>query len=406
MKKFILFLQCLLLLVALPSWILAQDNSNYISRLDSLVQAKYDEGKFNGSILVKRGDEIIYKKAMGWANFEAKETLKLTTPTRLASVTKSLTAVCVLKLVEEGKINLDEDINTYIPEIQKTGITIHHLLSHTSGIAFINHPRHYKKITKITLSEGVKRTSNEHVLKYFEREQPVSEFRPGEEWAYRNVGFSILASLIERVSEISYGDYLKQNIFDPLGMENSYLFIPAIYQNNDSLPRAISYKFNKKIASSLGPYWYDSEGKLRISDAIYGDKNVYSTVEDMEKFNTAFLNGNIISSKYVNLALTPVELNSGEINKDKFGYGFQIKEKENENTIFMHTGGMIYYGAMNMMVDKKYQIILLINALGAYYELVNGCYDILENKPLKPPKRSRKDKRKAKIFNEQYRIDY
>jgi len=371
------------------------------------VKAKYDQGMFNGSILVKRGDEIIYKKAMGWANFEAGDTLKLTTPTRLASVTKSLTAVCVLKLVEEGKIDLHEDIHTYLPEIPKTGITAHHLLSHTSGIPFVNklNKGHMGEIWGLAKSEGVNRYSNKHMLLYFERDKPKTDFKPGEQWVYRNIGFSILASLIERVSQISYGDYLKQNIFDPLGMENSFLFIPAINQK-DNVPRAFSYNFDKKVERGFAYYGYDLQGKIFVSNVIYGDRSVYSTVEDMEKFNTAFLSGNIITSKYVELALTPVKLNSGEINKKNYGYGFEIEKSENGEVVVRHSGAIIYYGAMNMMVDKKYQIILLISARGAFMELVNGCYDILEHKPLTVRKRSKKDEKKAKLFNEHYRIDY
>ena len=404
MKKTILLRNCFLLFVVLPASALAQDNSMYISRIDSLVQAKYNEGMFNGSILVKKGNEIIYKKALGWADYEAKDTLKLTTPTRLASVTKSLTAVSILKLVEEGKIDLHEDIHTYLPEIPKMGITTHHLLSHTSGIRYVKH--YSTKLFKVVKSDGDKtRYLNRHVLSFLGGDDFQLNLEPGATYSYSNIGYQVLGSLIERVSQISYGEYLKQNIFDPLGMINSFLFIPATYEK-DNIQRAYSYKFGKKIDKQLSYYSYDKKGKMVFANTIYGDKHVYSTVEDMEKFNTAFIKGEIISPKYLELATTPVKLNSGDRNKKGYGYGFKMEKSENQQNVIRHTGSIAYFETMNMMIDQKYQIILLQSIQGAYWELVNGCHDILENKNLTAVEPSKKNIKATKIFNESYKIDY
>ncbi|MBL4755935.1 MAG: beta-lactamase family protein [Flavobacteriales bacterium] len=393
--------------LALASVAYSQKNAIDSLRIDSLVKAKYDQGLFNGSILVKSGDQIIYKNALGWANFETKDTLKLSTPTRLASITKSLTAVCVLKLIEEGKIDLNEDIHTYLPEIEKTGITIHHLLSHTSGIVYVNgHRKHLARIIEIAKLEGENRHSNKHVLMFFDKYHPKARSKPGAKSFYSNIGYSILASLIERVSQTDYGTYLKQNIFDPLNMEHSSFFFPAINQK-DNIQGAFSYKFGEEVDKRYAYYDYDEDGKIMYANAIYGDKHVYSTVEDMEKFNTALLDGKLISNKYLDLAMTLVKLNSGKINNEHYGYGFMINGSKSQNRQIYHTGGIAYFSTMNMMhSNKKYQIILLQNARGALKELIDGCYAILEGKSLPVMKQSKKMKKAAMIFNEKYKIEY
>ena len=408
MKKAILYIQFLLLFVTARVNTIAQDNSIYIARIDSLVQAKYNLGQFNGSILVKKGDEIIYKRAMGWADFEAKDTLKLTTPTRLASVTKSITAVCVMQLVEQGKVDLHEDINTYLPEIEKTGITVYHLLSHTSGIAYINGGGgHFNKIMKIAKDLGAIRYSNKHVLMYFEKYKPKPRFAPGNKFKYSNIGYTILASLIERVSKVGYGEYLKQNIFDPLDMKNSFLFIPAIEEKDNILPRAFSYVFGEKLDKAYAYYQYDEHGKIVLSNTMYGDKAVYSTVEDMEKFNTGFLNGELLLDKYVKLICTPVKVNSGKVNSGNYGLGiFVIRKSSNGLTEFSHTGGIAYFATINMIVKGTYQIILLQSSPQNPYELSYACYDALEGKKRSPTKQSKKGRKKVEIFNKKYKIHY
>lgn len=390
---------------------ISQSNLSYSKRIDSLVLARYNKGQFNGSLLVQKEGEIIYKRSLGWADVENKDTLSIDDPMRIASITKTFTAVCILKLVQEGKVDLDEDINTYLPEIDKSGITIHHLLSHTSGICYINGGPHFRKMKKYQKERGDRRWTNDDVLKYFQEFKPESRKEVGEEYRYSNISFSILASLIERLSGDNYGDYLKKNIFNPLTMKNSLLYLPK--KNNDSSEKVLSYRPNGKCYKHIPVYYkYKKSGELKFSDDIYGDKYIMSTVEDMSKFNDALLGGEIINKSLLKKMFTPVLLNSGKAYHNNYGYGISQNDWS-DSLYYQHGGYLAAFETINLFNTKGTQIVILSNIEnGEYYALYESVLDILESKVMLKNYKNKNDlmtKKKEKflpVFEGEYKINY
>jgi len=398
-------------LLLIPPVLFAQNNNtneNIAKKIDSILLANYNLGIFNGSVLVAKEGEIIYKRAFGWSDFEKRDTLKITDPMRIASVTKTFTAVAILQLVEQGKINLHEDINTYIPEIERRGMTIHHLLSHTSGIAYINGGKHFIKITKEIRknsdSEFGIRITNEDILAYFKNHQPEPRNKVGEKFFYSNVSYTILASLIEKVSGQKYADYLKQNIFSPLNMENTKLYLPEDLEINNT-EKVKSYSIKKgKLKDGYLYYYYNNKGKLAFSNDTYGDKYILSTVEDLYKFNLALINNKLVTKKSFKLMTTPVS----ETKTKNYGYGIYNDNSISKNN-HVHTGGIADFSALNYFEDNGNQIIFLTNVNSSsffflYHALVHLIHE--EENKIKEIKRNKSEIEYEKLFEKQYKIKY
>ena len=192
---------------------LAQDHA---ARIDELMKRAHEAGRFNGAVLVAENGKVIYKKGFGLANMEWNIPVETDTKFRLGSITKQFTAALVLQLVEQGKIKLDGKITDYLPDYRKeTGerITIHHLLTHTSGIpSYTSLPGFFRDVSRnpFQVSEFVKKYASGDL-----------EFEPGTKWRYNNSGYFLLGAIIERVTGKPYEQVLKQHILDPLGMKNT-----------------------------------------------------------------------------------------------------------------------------------------------------------------------------------------
>ena len=242
---------------------------NKAKQIDELI-GKYNQyGQFNGSALVAENGKVILKKGFGSANIEWDIPNQPDTKFRLGSISKQFTAFLIVKLTEEGKIKLDVPITTYLPDYPKaTGdkITIHHLLTHTSGIP------NYTSLPNFFKDQSRNPYTPEEFVKTFSS-LPL-EFTPGEKFNYSNSGYFLLGYIIEKVSGKSYEQYLQETILDPLKMVNSgYDHADVILKN-----RAAGYeKRGKKIRNA--PY-------LDMS-IPYAAGSLYSTVEDLYLWDQA-----------------------------------------------------------------------------------------------------------------------
>ena len=194
-------------------------SQNTIENIDRLVNVYYLNGVFNGAVLVSQKGKVIYKKAFGVADREWNIPVTVDSKFKIASLSKSFTAMLILQLVDKGKIRLDGSIKEYCPDYQgKYGdsITIHQLLTHTSGIRSNLDPEEEAVQERLphSLREMVKYAESSDLL-----------FKPGSGFSYSNLGYNILAYIIEQVSGKSYEIALKENITDPAGMHNTRQFI-------------------------------------------------------------------------------------------------------------------------------------------------------------------------------------
>lgn len=218
----------------------------------------FGNGRLNGSLLVAKNGEIIYEQYSGFRNprVPGMDSITPTTPFHLASVSKTITATAVLRLVQEGKVKLDDPLSVYLPTFPLPDVTVKSLLNHRSGL-----PNYVHYMDRLGWDKK-KQITNQDVLDFIvARKKDIDIGAANRGFSYSNTNYALLALLIEKVSGENYGKFLQTNFFGPLGMKDSYAFTLA-----DSARALPSFFYNGR------QYAFD------FLDLVYGDKNVYSTV--------------------------------------------------------------------------------------------------------------------------------
>lgn len=233
-------------------------------RLDTLFDKKHARQGFNGAVLVAQKGVIIYEKAFGYSDIRQKMPLSLQSGFQLASISKTFTGVATLMLVQDGKLSLDDSIQQFIPEFPYHGIRILDLLSHRSGL-----PNYIYAFEDKRRQNGSPPT-NDSIIDWFCKANPMvpAYNKPGCYFSYNNTNFILLAGIIERVSGKSYPDYLREQIFIPLDMMHTYVDTIA----PDSLLRL----------KTIGHHG-SRQREREFYDGVYGDKGIFSTVEDLSR---------------------------------------------------------------------------------------------------------------------------
>ncbi len=188
-------------------------NSESYKNYDDLFQTVYDQGQFNGNVLVLEDGKITYQGAFGIGRINPVEPLNLNSKFRLASVSKQFTAAGIIKLQEAGNLSYEQDIREFIPELPYEGISIRHLLNHTSGIP--DYERLLNENWKPELEKNNPArliSGNIDIINVLEEKHPSLRFEPGEKYEYSNTGYVLLASIIERASGKTFGEFLKEQI--------------------------------------------------------------------------------------------------------------------------------------------------------------------------------------------------
>ncbi|TDB62692.1 serine hydrolase domain-containing protein [Arundinibacter roseus] len=292
------------------------------SKIDSLITLWSNHKTFNGGLVIMQKGEIIYQKSAGFANFEKSILNTETTPFNLASISKPLTAVAIMQLVERNKLKLTDLVVSYLPDFPYKSVTIEQLLSHTSGLPEIDQ---FEKI--FTQENPFNILSNLEIYEELvsKKAKPLAE--AGEKHFYNNLNYILLANLLEKVSKMSFSLYMKKNVFEKANMNNSYIrerispntaryFLPTFYDttfvNTDSLK-------NQKIYTD-----YNLGG-------TYGDNNVITTLQDMVLFDKALKSGKLLSQSAINQMYHPVRLKSGNFfftgGTKTYTLGWNVNEK-------------------------------------------------------------------------------
>jgi len=259
---------------------------------------------FNGSALVAEDGKVIYKNGFGLANMEWNIPNTADTKFRVGSVTKQFTAMLIMQLVEEGKLKLDVPVTTYIPDYPKDKgdkITIHHLLTHTSGIPNYTGLSTFGDIMRDPITP-------EELVKSF-LDLPL-EFEPGEQFSYSNSGYILLGYIIEKVTGKSYEDNLKERIFEPLGMKNSG------YDHNEEIISKRASGYDK-----AGPDYFNT--RYIDMSVPYSAGAIYSTVEDLYLWDQALYTEKLLSQKYMDKIFTPYVKPQFA---DFYGYGWGLSK--------------------------------------------------------------------------------
>jgi CubicO group peptidase (beta-lactamase class C family) len=311
----------------------------YLHRVENNIDSIFRRTRFNGSVLVAKHGQIIYESYNGYCNPRTKtDTITASTPFHLASVSKTFTAMSILHLHEQGKLNIDDTVSKYLPRFPCTGVTIRTLLNHRSGIPKYDHYMENMGWDKRKL------VTNQDVLDFIVahyKEIPIR--RPDRGFSYSNTNYALLALVIEKVSGMSYGEFLKKTFFEPLGMKDSYVFTLA-----DTAKYLQSYHYNGR------PYRFD------YLDLVYGDKNVYSTVRDLLKWDQALRSDSLFSKQTLEAAYTPYSFEKPGTHN--YGLGWRMYLLKNGKKLIYHNGW--WHGnrtAFYRLLDEDVTIIALCN---------------------------------------------
>lgn len=332
------------LLLCITLSVPAQNKSTLI---DQYVQSYCQKDLFHGAVLVSKGPEVIFKKGYGFANMEWDIPFEPDTRMNIASLTKPFTSLLVMQQVERSNIKLDETINYYLPEYRKDigqQVTIHHLLSNTSGIPDImDYPEMRTKLIKhpYTLDYAIEHFCSEDL-----------EFEPGSKFEYSSSGFLILGAILERVTGKSYGSLLEEYILKPAGMANTGV-------DSDSL-------ILKKRASGYLPkdgyFIREPYMNLNVASSAGG---MYSTVEDLYEFNQALNTDKLLSKKYRDIMFKPNIDAFGGMGKYAYGWVvFQFPLADSDKIVKAIAHGGTLHGKETLftrLVEDDYLIVLFCN---------------------------------------------
>jgi len=309
------------------------------SKLDSLLKHINKRHNFNGSVLVAKNGKILYNNQVGYADFRKKEPLNESSIFQLASVSKQFTAAAIMLLYQRNQIKLSDTVNVYFPDFPYKGVTIKNLLNHTAGLPkyFWVAEHKWKKETAPTNTEMMRLLASSNVQRFF---------KPGRNFDYSNTGYFVLASIVEKISGTSFSAFVKQNIFDPLEMNNSFVYS---YEKND-------IKNNQLYGYRLYKGWRHLKINSTVNDAIVGDKNIYTTSEDLFKWVVGLNNGKLLSKESLNLMYTKGET----IYKRKipYGFGFRIDPKDN-NIVYHHGKWNGFSTGLTQYLDDNLVVIVL-----------------------------------------------
>jgi CubicO group peptidase (beta-lactamase class C family) len=348
----------------------AQDKA---SKIDELMQIYYDYGQFNGTVLVAEKGNIVFKKGYGLANMEWNISNKPDTKFRLGSITKQFTSMLILQLVEEKKIDLEGKLSDYLPYYRKdTGdkVTVHHLLTHTSGIpSYTGLPNFMEEISRdpYPVEEFIKTYCSGDL-----------EFEPGSKFVYNNSGYFLLGAIIEKVTGQAYEDVLKAKILDPLGMKNTGYDHHATIISN----RAAGYE-KRAGGYANAPY-------LDMS-LPYAAGALYSSVEDLYLWDQALYTDKLLSTEMSTIMFKP-HVSAGEA---YYAYGWMVGEKsfpksKEKVKWIAHGGGINGFNTLiQRLVEDRHLVVILNNTGGAPLgAMSDGIINILYGKPYGLPKRS------------------
>jgi len=317
----------------------AQFSDELYKQIDQSVKEFYEGKKFNGTVLVAKKGEILYKNGFGYASVEKKIQNNESTGFLIGSATKSFTAIAVMQCLEKGLLNLNTPVRNYIPELtgEAGELTLHYLMKNSSGL-----PVHLNRITELEYRD----ISSKELIELYNTIK--LSFKPGAKYEYSNLNYQLCAMVVERVSGLSYIEYMNQFIFTPLEMNQS-----GIQRTNDLIAhRATGYEMED---GKLSP-----SAKNHLAYAM-GGGDIYSTVLDLLKWDQGLYGKGLLNQKSLDLLFdgTPGQY-------EGYGYGFKIKpykrNSEAEGKLVRHGGSM--YGFIcniHRYIDDQVTIIILGN---------------------------------------------
>jgi CubicO group peptidase (beta-lactamase class C family) len=352
-----------------------EDGALFRTRIDEFLNAARTMAGFSGAVLVARGGKPVYERALGFSHLESKAPNTLDTPFRIASLSKQFTAAAIFRLEAQGKLDIDDPVHKYLSEFGEEpyrDITIHHLLTHTSGLPRIATgwfgPLRWDNMSKAaTPVDDYVRLAVKQKL----------EFEPGTDYEYSNFGFRCLAALIARVTGREYADFMDQEVFQPLGMKNSGVARVTRPQSESRVAKGLTFR---KLDSTGEPLYANGEGG-RNYGAGYGSGGIYTSANDLLRWDRALAGDEFLSKSQKKRLFQPIH--------DYYACGWIVKKSGLDGRLYQtHTGGNEgFFSQMMRLPDDDLVIIALGNVDGtdALDEIRDQLFRLCRSLPYRDP---------------------
>jgi len=323
---------------------------------------------FSGVVLVADKGNPIYHKAFGYANLETKQNLDTASIFELASVSKQFTAMLIAMLKAEGKLNYDDQIEKYLLGLPYKGITIRHLLTHTSGLP------DYQQLMDEKWDKS-KVATNEDILLHLKKFHPISLFKPGEKYEYSNTGYVLLGSIVEKASGKDFVALCRDRIFNPVGMTSTNI---RTKKEKDSISNfALGYilvsEKNKYVRADSFP----SSNYTIWLGGRKGPGRISSTTSDLLKWDRTLYTEKLVRSQTMNEIFSPAKLNDGSFSN--YGFGWMLRSDSVLGKVVYHTGDNPGYKTeiLRYIDQDKTVIVLCNNAHKKFDDLVKDVEHLL-----------------------------
>jgi CubicO group peptidase (beta-lactamase class C family) len=339
----------------------AQSRADQVRELASTF---FQRNQLNGGVLVVENGRAILKRAHGFSGLDHSDTLSLHTPFNLGEASAQFTALAIAQLQAKGQLSLDDDISQYLSELPYQGLRIRDLLWHSSGLPeyFLICEKHWQRNRPIT---------NQDLLALFQEHEPRLGFPRGTFFEYSNTGYAFLAVIVERVSRQGFASYLEQHIFSPLGMEDAFVYNSL----HTPLPSNIPQAYRLGLFKPYVPY------ESSYLDGIIGDKGVYASLHDLEKWAQALQGKNLLPPQTLQQLFVPGRLNNGK--PVFYGMGWVVM---GEPEVVYHDGAwegfrstIVHYPSLDRTV------VLVSNRNDQVVSLQRAFSRVLEGRPAHKP---------------------
>lgn len=317
-------------------------------------------GSFNGAVLLAKDGQIVYENYRGLKDprIRGGDSITAETPFQIASTGKTMTAAAVLKLWEDDKLDLDDDVSKFFPGFPYPGVTVKTLLNHRSGL-----PNYLYYMEKGGWKRNQQAT-NTDVLNTLIQWQPPKAANPDKRFQYCNTNYVLLALIVEKISGETFPDYLKNTFFAPLGMANTFVISP-----NQQQQHMVSFQYNNAL-------W-----ALDFSDGPYGDKNIYSTPRDLLTWDRAITDGKVLQPKTLEAAYTPYSNEKPGVHH--YGLGWRLlffPEQPNKKVVYHNGHWHGFNTAFSRLPEENATIIILSNRYNVgVYSAARKLYDVFGN---------------------------
>lgn len=317
----------------------ASKQPDMASKIDAVVTPAFPVSQPGAALIVVKDGKVLYRKAYGMANLELGVPLAPDMVFRIGSMTKQFTAVAIMMLAEQGKLSVSDPITTYLPDYPTQGhtITIEHLLTHTSGI------QGYTEIPGWMTSKILSDMSTKELIDGFKKE-PMG-FAPGEKWAYSNSGYVLLGAIIEKASGETYEKFVKEHIFDPLGMKSTF------YGSNDPI-------IPRRVEGYTGDPGQIANAHYLSMTQPYAAGSLLSSVDDLAAWDAALYTEKLLKRSSIQKMWSEYKLKDGS--PTHYGYGWQIATLQGRPTV-EHGGGIFGFSTYGLRLPDDHLYVAVLS---------------------------------------------